>query len=444
MSGKRTVVVTGMGMVSPFGLGGFRESWISLISGKSAITKNTDPETAVYTSAIARCPDDVDLNYAWGNFDSNFKKYQRHTKLALLATKQALIDAKLFNPHDQRVQHNSKLSRASIFLGAGMPPFQFINSQYLRLMGKKKISPRLISDSLANSPAGAISRIFEVNGGLHVPAVACSSGSAAIGEAMRSIRHGYIDIAICGGTESALDPLTIAGFHSSRALYGTDIGLDKKDVITDHYTGSKFQKDQINPAFASRPFSVDRNGFIIGEGAGILVLEASETLEKRGTPTHAIIKGYGMASDAFHPTSPDPFGKGAFLSMSSALKDSRDDLGILPKISFITAHATSTKSGDQAEAEAIKKLFINTPIFAPKASFGHLLAAAGSVEIIMTIEALKEGIVPMTLNSSDQHLVNVRPFLRNITDQGSALCNSFGFGGACSSLVVSRCLSRVT
>lgn len=320
-----------------------------------------------------------------------------------------------------------ELERIGVAVGMGMIDLDSICETFtdLQTNGYKRISPHFVPRILANMAAGQISIKYGFKGPNHSVSTACATGAHAIGDSMRLIRNGDADIMVCGGTESCITPLAIAGFCRLRALSTNFNDAPKK---------------------SSRPFDRDRNGFVMGEGSGILILEELEHAKKRNAKILAEICGYGLSGDGSHITSPHPEGRGALLAMNGALRDAQltaNDIG------YINAHATSTPLGDNIEANAIGKLFAenvkNVHVSSTKGAHGHLLGAAGNLESIFTIMACHDGIMPPTINldniSDDIKFINV---IANVQKKWEnerkriALKNAFGFGGTNASLCISE------
>lgn len=318
--------------------------------------------------------------------------------------------------------------RTGVAIGVGMVDLISICETFEALQsGYNKVSPHFVPKILANMSAGHISMKYKFTGPNHTVSTACSSGNHSIGDSLRFIRNSDADVMVCGATESSISPLSIAGFCRLRAL------------------ATNFND---NPQKASRPFDHNRNGFIMGEGAGVLVLEELEHAKRRNANIFGEILGYGLSGDASHVTSPHPEGKGAFLAMKNALRDAQISLN---DVSYVNAHATSTELGDLIEANAIRKLFKeqtkNVYVSSTKGHHGHLLGAAGSLETIFTILACKQAIIPPTLNL--ENIPENLKFINFVRDKPKdwknyenkkriALKNSFGFGGTNACLCISE------
>ena len=417
----RRVVVTGMGLVTPLGIG-LERNWNSLLAGVSGVRAIQSFEVSDLPVKIAAQVPRGET--ASGLFDADQwvspkdqRKMDGFIIYALAAAAQAVEDAG-WTPDDEEARE-----RTGVMIGSGIGGLPGITEGALTLheRGPRRISPFFIPANLINLASGHVSIRYGFTGPNHAVVTACSTGAHAIGDAARLIMLDDADVMVCGGTEAAVCRLGLAGFAAARAL------------------STAFNDD---PPRASRPWDEERDGFVMGEGAGILVLEEYEHARQRGAKIYAEVIGYGMSSDAFHLTAPAEDGKGAFRSMRNALRRAR----MAPeKIDYINAHGTSTPLGDEVELGAVKRLFgehaYELSMSSTKSAIGHLLGAAGSVEAIFSILAIRDGVVPPTLNldnpspSCDIDLVPKQAKERRVDH---ALSNSFGFGGTNASLVFAR------
>ena len=438
------VVVTGLGLITPLGVGTL-PTWKNLIAGKSGIisTKTfSDYESAgwsgIPSKVVGKVPQGSISEAKWDSKDhfesGEARRLALFAQYALAATKEALVDSKL---SQVITEPTKKRQNFGVAVGSGIGSFHDIydNSVNFNESGYKKVQPLFIPKLLTNMAAGNISIKYGFQGPLHSVSTACSTGLQAVGDAYNFIKNDYADVMVCGGTESSIHPLALAGFARARS------------VTTD------FNDD---PTSASRPFDAKRNGFVLSEGAGILILEKLDHALARGLTEddiYAEVTGYGLSGDANHITAPLENGDGAHLSMKMAL----DRSGVLPhQVDYINAHATSTVIGDRAENNAMGQLFANDShrteqlcVSSTKSSIGHLLGAAGAVESIFTILAIKNSIIPPTLNLNDiggHKADETKKFgefnyvpnksLKKLINYG--LCNSFGFGGVNSSVCFAR------
>jgi 3-oxoacyl-[acyl-carrier-protein] synthase II len=366
---KRRVVVTGLGALTPLG-NSVRESWESAIAGKSGVDLITKFDTTNYNTRIA-----AEVK----NFDplqfidkKEVRRYDDFIIYALAAAEMAMADAAL--------TINPELStRTGVIIGSGMGGAATMDHeiQVLHTSGPRKVSPFAVPAILPNLAAGHVSIRFGAKGPINCSVTACAAGTVSIGDAYKTIAYGDADIMIAGGSEAVIGPLAIAGFNSMKAL----------------------SRRNGEPLRASRPFDKDRDGFVIGEGCGLIILEELSFALKRGARIYAELAGYGCTSDAFHMAAPPPGHEGAARSMLVALKDS----GLNPSdINYINAHGTSTPLNDLYETQAIKTLFgrhaKELMVSSTKSMTGHMLGAAGGVEAIFAIKALEEGIIPPTIN----------------------------------------------
>jgi 3-oxoacyl-[acyl-carrier-protein] synthase II len=414
----RRVVVTGMGLVTPFGIG-LERNWNSLIAGASGIRAIQSFEVSDLPVKIAAQVPSGDTASGLFNADDwvppkDQRKMDGFIVYALAAAAQAVEDAG-WAPDDEESRE-----RTGVMIGSGIGGLPGITDGALTLheRGPRRLSPFFIPANLINLASGHVSIRYGFTGPNHAVVTACSTGAHAIGDAARLIMLDDADVMVCGGTEAAICRLGLAGFAAARAL------------------STGFNHD---PPRASRPWDRERDGFVMGEGAGILVLEEHEHAKQRRAHIYAEVIGYGMSGDAFHLTAPSEDGKGAFRSMRNAVK--RAGIG-LEEIDYINAHGTSTPLGDEIELGAVKRLFgrhaYELSMSSTKSAIGHLLGAAGSVEAIFSILAIRDGVVPPTLNlenpspSCDIDLVPKRAKERKVR---YALSNSFGFGGTNASLI---------
>lgn len=410
---KRRIVVTGLGMVSSLGLT-VKDTWQGILAGKSGIR----PISSFDTSAFA-------CNFAGGvhNFNvenyisiKDAKKMDVFIQYAMAAAIEAMRDAGL-----EVTEQNAE--RIGTAVGSGIGGLSMIEKTHQAYTdgGPRKISPFFIPGAIINMAAGQISIRFGLKGPNISIVTACTTGTHNIGQAARMIAYGDADVMIAGGTEMAETPLCLGGFASSRAL------STRNDA----------------PEKASRPFDKDRDGFVLGEGAGILVLEEYEHAKKRGANIYAELIGFGMSADAYHMTSPAPEGEGAMRAMKNTLLDA----GINPEqVDYVNAHATSTPAGDELEAQAIKHALgehaKKVAISSTKSMIGHLLGAAGAVEAIFSVLAIRDNIAPPTINldnpSESCADLDLVPHQARQMKIDYALSNSFGFGGTNGSLLFKR------
>jgi 3-oxoacyl-[acyl-carrier-protein] synthase II len=414
----RRVVVTGMGLVTPLGIG-LDQVWGRLIAGESGIRSIQSFDVSDLPARIAAQVPRGDRESGLFNADDwvppkDQRKMDEFIVYALAAAAQAVEDSG-WTPDDEEERE-----RTGVMIGSGIGGLPAITEGAITLQerGPRRISPFFIPSALINLASGHVSIRYGFKGPNHSVVTACSTGAHAIGDAARLIMLDDADVMVCGGTEAAICRLGIAGFAASRAL------------------STNFNDD---PPRASRPWDEARDGFVMGEGAGILVLEELDHAKARGAKIYAEVIGYGMSGDAYHLTAPAEDGNGAFRSMRNALRRA----GIaLDQIDYINAHGTSTPLGDEIELGAVKRLFgdhaYELSMSSTKSAIGHLLGAAGSVEAIFSILAIRDGIVPPTLNldkpsaSCDIDLVPKKAKERRVD---YALSNSFGFGGTNASLV---------
>lgn len=415
---KRRVVVTGIGVVSPLGVGA-QNAWQALIESKSGITKLSDPEYEKLPCRVGALvpkenePHGLDINKLFTK--SELRTMCPATAYALIAAEEAVNDAN-WKPTDEGDRRDT-----GVAVGIGMIDLVDVCTTYEALKkGYNKVSPYFVPRILPNMAAGQISIKYGFRGPNHSVSTACATGAHAIGDAFRFIRGGETSVMICGGAEACISPLAIAAFCRLRAL-----STSKNDF----------------PYEASRPFDRDREGFVMGEGAAILVLEELNHALERKAKIYAEVLGYGLSGDAAHLTAPSEDGTGAILAMDRAVKDAGIET---VDITFINAHATSTPLGDAIELKAIESFMgqhsKHVTVTSTKGAHGHLLGAAGNLEAIFTILAIKEGVIPPTLNLHNLDVetsLNFAPNVKkcwNAEHKRVALKNAFGFGGTNASL----------
>jgi 3-oxoacyl-[acyl-carrier-protein] synthase II len=414
----RRVVVTGMGLVTPLGIG-IEQVWRRLLAGESGVRAIQSFDVSDLPSRVAAQVPRGDRESGLFNADDwvpqkDQRRMDEFIVYAMAAADMAVEDAG-WHPDSEEERE-----RTGVMIGSGIGGLPAITDGAITLQerGPRRLTPFFIPASLINLAAGNVSIRYGFKGPNHAVVTACSTGAHAIGDASRLIMLDDADVMVCGGTEAAICRLGLAGFAAARAL------------------STHFNDD---PPRASRPWDQERDGFVMGEGAGILVLEEYEHARQRGARIYAEVIGYGMSGDAFHLTAPSEDGSGAYRSMRNALRSAR----LLPdSIDYINAHGTSTPLGDEIELGAVKRLFgdhaYTLSMSSTKSAIGHLLGAAGSVEAIFSILALRDQVVPPTLNlenpspSCDIDLVPKQPQERKVE---YVLSNSFGFGGTNASLI---------
>ena len=396
--------MTGIGVISPIGSG--RETfWKALLAGTNGIERISRFDPAEYAAQIAGEVKDFDPTLYIDKKES--KRMDRYAQFAVAATKMAIEDAKLDLV-------NEDCDRIGTFIGAGIGGIETMHSQYEKLFSKgpHHISPFFIPMMIGNMAAGQTAIAFGLHGPSSCIVTACATGSNCIGDAFRVLQRGEADVMVAGGTEAAISQAAVAGFCSMKAL------------CTDHND---------DPAHASRPFDKGRSGFVMGEGAGIVILETLEHAEKRGAHIYAELAGYGSNSDAYHITSPAPHGEYQAKCMNLAIEDA----GMKPAdIDYVNAHGTSTHMNDEGETEACKAVFgdraKDVPVSSIKSMTGHLLGAAGGVECIATALAVENDMLPPTINyeTPDEGMdLDYVPNTARAHKVRAALSNNFGFGG---------------
>jgi 3-oxoacyl-[acyl-carrier-protein] synthase II len=417
----RRVVVTGMGMVTPLGCGA-EHNWSRLIAGDSGARKIDTFEVSDITCKIAGMIPYGDGSKGTYNPDQwmepkEQRKVDKFIVYAMCAAKQALDHAG-WHPKTPDEQNTT-----GVMIGAGIGGVEGIADTAITLQerGPRRVSPFFIPGRIINLASGYVSIEHGLRGPNSAVVTACSTGSHAIGDAGRMIALGDADVMVAGGTESPINRISLAGFAAVRAL---STGFND------------------TPTKASRPYDRDRDGFVMGEGAGVVILEEYEHAKARGANIHAELIGYGMSGDAFHITAPTPDGDGAFRCMTAAIKRAAISPG---EIDYINAHGTSTPLGDEIELGAVERLVGNAAakvsMSSTKSSVGHLLGAAGAVEAIYSILAMRDGVAPPTLNldnPSVQTPIDLVPHKARKRNIDVVLSNSFGFGGTNASLVFRR------
>ncbi len=408
----KRIVVTGVGLVCGVGLG-TEESWKAILAGQAGVDRITRFDTAEFASKIAAEVKGFDpLRFVE---KKDVKKMGLFIQYALAAAEFAMQHANLQITPDLA-------ERTGVFIGSGIGGFDVIEREHTALLqgGPRKISPFFIPASIVNLAAGHVSIRHGAKGPNAAPATACSSSAHAVGDAFKAIARCDADAMICGGSEAAITPLSVGGFAAMRAL--------------------STRNDE--PARASRPFDKTRDGFVIGEGAGILVLEDLEFARRRGAAILAEVVGYGMSGDAFHITQPSEDGDGAYRAMRNALRDAQ----VNPEeVDYINAHGTSTPFNDKLETLAIKRLFgehaYKVAVSSTKSMTGHLLGGAGGLEAGFCVLALRDQIIPPTINYETPDPECDLDYVPNQARSGRleyVLSNSFGFGGTNAALLFKR------
>ncbi len=405
---KRRVVITGLGLLSPVG-NNVTESWNNIIQGKSGVKPITSFDISEFETKFAAT---VDIAVE----DFLDKKEVRRTdpfiQYGLIASKECIDDSLID-------LDNTDLSKFGVSIGSGIGGLGTIEENKTKLAenGPKKISPFFVPGAISNMVSGYASLKFGLQGPNISIASACSSASHSIGYSFRSIAYGDADLMLTGGAEMATTPLGLAGFNAAKAL----------------------STNNDNPAGASRPWDKDRDGFVLGEGAGCLLLEEYEHAKSRGAKIYGEIVGFGMSADAHHITSPPEGGQGAALSMQNALNDAKLDHSL---IDYVNAHGTSTPAGDIAETEAIKTVFKDSAndivVSSTKSMTGHLLGAAGAIEAIFSILSITENLCPPTINLENPDIgcdLNYSALFSTEKNINYSLSNSFGFGGTNATLI---------
>lgn len=418
---KDPIVVTGMGLVTPLGIG-VEPVWQRLLEGQSGITKvdrfdTDDLATKIAGTVPSAADDDAGLDPDAVVSTKDRKKIDLFTLYALAAAQEALDQAG-WHPEDQ-----SQKDRTATLIGTGIGGFPVV-TQAVRTLderGPRRLSPFVVPQFLGNLAAGNVSIRYGFRGPIGAPITACAAGLQGIGDGMRLIETGEADVVLAGGTEACVDRLALAGFNAARAL----------------------STENDEPTRASRPYDRSRSGFVLSEGAGLMVLERLTHAEARGATPLVVLEGYGTSADAYHLTAGPEDGSGAALAITRALEASR----VSPQaIDYVNGHATSTPVGDASEVAALRSVFADTlpnvPISSTKSATGHLLGAAGAVEAIFTALAIMKAAIPPTLNFNQAddgaEDLDFVPDLGRRADLSRALCNAFGFGGVNAALVLAK------
>ncbi|MEW6096693.1 MAG: beta-ketoacyl-ACP synthase II [bacterium] len=410
---KNRVVVTGIGMATPIGIGK-EKFWKSVVSGENGIGRVSLFPVDDYECQIAGEVRDFDPNLYMDK--KEVKRSDRFTQFAIACAKLAVEDAKIELPG------NENPDQIGVYIGSGIGGLSTIEAEHTVLLekGARKVSPFLIPMLIIDIASGKVAIHYGAKGPNSAVVTACASGAHAIGDAFRIIERGEAEIMIAGGAEAAITPLGLAGFSSMKAL------STRND----------------DPEHASRPFDKFRDGFVMAEGAGIVILESLQHAKARNAYIYAEIIGYGMTGDAYHITSPAPQGEGAARAMQRALQDAN----LTPQqINYINAHGTSTLLNDKCETEAIKAVFgeyaYSIPVSSTKSMTGHMLGAAGAVEFIISCLTIEKGVIPPTINYEYKDTECDLDYVPNQAREQEihvALSNSLGFGGHNVSLIVKR------
>jgi 3-oxoacyl-[acyl-carrier-protein] synthase II len=414
----RRVVVTGLGLITPVG-NSVETTWAALMSGRSGVGPTTKFDTEKFSVKFAAEVKDFDpLKYIP---KKEARKMGAFIHYAIAAATEAMADSG-FQLDEQGKFPAELAENAGTYISSGIGDFWAIEREHSKLLndGPDRVSPFFIVSAIVNLAAGQVSIRYGAKGPNSATATACSAGAHAIGDSFKIIQRGDADVMICGGAESAITPMSVAGFASMRAL------STRND----------------DPEHASRPFERDRDGFVIGEGAGIMILEELEMAKRRGARIYAELVGYGMTADAFHLTMPDETGSGAIRVMQKTIRDA----GIQPEqVGYINAHGTSTPYNDKFETLAIRKTFgahaYKLAVSSTKSMTGHLLGAAGGIEGVFSVLSLHRKVLPPTINyvnpdpDCDLDYVPNQP---RVAEVEYALSNSFGFGGTNAALLFKR------
>lgn len=408
----RRVAVTGVGLVSALG-NGTEETWAGCKSGKSGVVAISAFDASQFNCRIAAEVRDFDPTVFIEK--KEIKKMARFIHFAIAASEYAMKNSGL-------TIGSGNAERVGVYIGSGIGGFEIIEREHKNLLekGPSRMSPFFIPSTIINLASGQVSIRFGAKGPNSATATACTTSAHAVGDSFRLIQHGYADAMICGGAEACITPMGIGGFAAMRAL------SQRND----------------DPGHASRPWDKDRDGFVVGEGAGILVLEEIDSAKRRGAPILAEVVGYGMSADAYHITSPSEDGEGAYRVMRNALEDA----GLNPSVvDYINAHGTSTDVGDVIETAAIKRTFgehsSKVAVSSTKSMTGHLLGGAGGLEAGLTVLAIRDQVAPPTINHENPDERCDLDYVPNVARPMKiefALSNSFGFGGTNGSLIFKR------
>jgi 3-oxoacyl-[acyl-carrier-protein] synthase II len=406
---KRRVVVTGLGIVSPVGLN-LKQTWSNIVAGVNGVVEITEFDASEFPVRIAATVKNFDASAVVPPKEQ--KKMDTFIHYGLVAADEALRDSGIEIT-------DSNAERIGVSIGSGIGGLPMIEANHTKMLngGPRKISPFFVPGSIINMISGNFSIMYGTRGPNIAMVTACSTGTHSIGQAARMIAYGDVDVMIAGGAEKASSPLGVSGFAAARAL------STRND----------------DPAAASRPWDIDRDGFVLGDGAGVLVLEEYEMARKRGANIYAEVAGFGLNSDAYHMTQPVADGSGAARCMQMALNDAGLNA---TDVDYVNAHGTSTPAGDIAETNAIKTAFGShagkLAVSSTKSMIGHLLGAAGGVEAVFSVMAIRDGVAPPTINLENSgegcDLDYVPNTARNMKID-VAVSNSFGFGGTNGTLV---------
>ena len=412
---KRRVVITGLGLVTPLAIG-VRETWAALCAGKSGIAEITRFDASALQTKIAAEVKDFHPEDFFPKKET--KRFELFVAYSMAATRMAMEDSGV-------TVDDSNADRVGAVTGCGLGGLGFMEETVLKVYkgNTKRVSPFFIPMMIGNMAPGMISIHFGAKGPNSSVATACAAGAHAVGNSFNIIQRGQADVMITGGTEAVITPTCIAGFNTMKAL-----------STRNH-----------EPEKASRPFERDRDGFVVGEGSGIMILEALDQALERGARIYAEIIGYGMTGDGYHMTAPPPDGNGAARCMAAAL----DDAGISSdKVDYINAHGTSTPLNDLYETRAIKAVFKDharsLAISSTKSMTGHLLGGAGGIETVFTALTIDEGIIPPTINYENPAEECDLDYVPNEARRATvnvAMTNSFGFGGTNATLILSKCIN---